>query len=138
MPEGCYCDMRGWACPLHKGHEKWRQSHVFTQHVAYNDPNAAEVTDSGAAQPAAAQPVAATGGAAAADAAAADLAVQRAVAMAAAERADHVETLATMGFPADAGSMLTVPSWQYHSSQPWPAGAGYSGSWLRYALRASC
>ena len=33
MPEGCYCDMRGWTCPLHKGHEKWRQSHVFTQHV---------------------------------------------------------------------------------------------------------
>ena len=115
MPEGCYCDMRGWACPLHKGNEKWRQSHVFTQHVAYNDPTAAEAAESveaarsrGGAQPAAAT-LPRTGDS---DAAAADHAVQRAVAMAAAERADHVETLAAMGFPADAARAALQ---KYHS-----------------------
>ena len=114
MPEGCYCDMRGWTCPLHKGNEKWRQSHVFTQHVAYNDPNAAQAAESveAARSRGGAQPAAATGGAAATDAAAADHAVQRAVAMAAAERADHVETLAAMGFPADAARAALQ---KYHS-----------------------
>ena len=114
MPEGCYCDMRGWACPLHKGNEKWRQSHVFTQHVAYNDPTAAQAAESveAARSRGGAQPVAATDGAAATDAAAADHAVQRAVAMAAAERADHVETLAAMGFPADAARAALQ---KYHS-----------------------
>ena len=36
MPEGCFCDMRGWACPKHRGKEKWRQSHVVKIHEAYN------------------------------------------------------------------------------------------------------
>lgn len=36
MPPGCYCDMRGFACPLHKGHEKWRTGQVYQQHLKHN------------------------------------------------------------------------------------------------------
>ncbi|KAL1523057.1 hypothetical protein AB1Y20_018017 [Prymnesium parvum] len=36
MPPGCYCDMRGYPCPMHKGHEKWRTSTVYQQHLLYN------------------------------------------------------------------------------------------------------
>lgn len=36
MPPGCYCDMRGYACPLHKGNELWRSGHVYQQHIKHN------------------------------------------------------------------------------------------------------
>ena len=44
MPPGCFCDMRGYACPLHRGKEAWRFSHDFQVHVRHNvDPqNASE------------------------------------------------------------------------------------------------
>ena len=40
MPPGCFCDMRGYACPLHRGREAWRYSHDFKHHVENNiDPS---------------------------------------------------------------------------------------------------
>lgn len=42
MPPGCFCDMRGYACPLHRGREAWRTSADFKHHVAHNvDPERA-------------------------------------------------------------------------------------------------
>ena len=44
MPPGCFCDMRGYACPLHRGREAWRTSTGYQSHMAHNvDPkNAGE------------------------------------------------------------------------------------------------
>ena len=40
MPPGCFCDMRGYACPMHRGREQWRFSDDFKQHVETNvDPS---------------------------------------------------------------------------------------------------
>ena len=40
MPPGCFCDMRGYSCPLHRGRELWRFSKDYQLHVAHNvDPN---------------------------------------------------------------------------------------------------
>lgn len=36
MPPGCFCDMRGYACPLHRGREAWRTSADYQLHVAHN------------------------------------------------------------------------------------------------------
>ena len=36
MPPGCFCDMRGYACPLHRGQEAWRFSQDFQSHVRHN------------------------------------------------------------------------------------------------------
>jgi hypothetical protein len=36
MPPGCFCDMRGFACPLHRGREAWRNSHDYQTHVSHN------------------------------------------------------------------------------------------------------
>lgn len=36
MPDGCFCDMRGYACPKHRGREKWRQDRVYQQHIQHN------------------------------------------------------------------------------------------------------
>ena len=36
MPDGCFCDMRGFACPKHRGREKWRQSQDYAIHVQHN------------------------------------------------------------------------------------------------------
>ena len=54
MPEGCFCDMRGWACPKHRGKEKWRQSHVVKIHEAYNGGDGGAASN-GAASDAAAE-----------------------------------------------------------------------------------
>jgi len=40
MPPGCFCDMRGYACPIHRGQEAWRFSQDFRSHVQHNvDPD---------------------------------------------------------------------------------------------------
>lgn len=40
LPENCFCDMRGFACPRHRGREKWRFGHDFQLHVKHNvDPS---------------------------------------------------------------------------------------------------
>lgn len=59
MPEGCFCDMRGFACPKHRGREKWRCERVYQQHIRHNvdgeaaaegAPSAAAESGNGAAQ----------------------------------------------------------------------------------------
>jgi hypothetical protein len=40
MPPGCFCDMRGYSCPMHRGRELWRFSKDYQLHVEHNvDPN---------------------------------------------------------------------------------------------------
>ena len=40
MPPGCFCDMRGYACPMHRGRELWRYSQDYRLHVEHNvDPS---------------------------------------------------------------------------------------------------
>mmetsp|Transcript_1909 Transcript_1909/g.6274 ORF Transcript_1909/g.6274 Transcript_1909/m.6274 type:complete len:163 (+) Transcript_1909:35-523(+) len=41
LPENCFCDMRGFACPRHRGREKWRQNHDYKIHVEHNVDSAA-------------------------------------------------------------------------------------------------
>jgi len=41
LPENCFCDMRGFACPRHRGREKWRQNHDYKIHVEHNIDSAA-------------------------------------------------------------------------------------------------
>jgi len=36
LPDNCFCDMRGFACPRHRGREKWRFGHDFKLHVQHN------------------------------------------------------------------------------------------------------
>ena len=36
LPDGCFCDMRGFDCPLHRGREKWRLHQDYQIHVQYN------------------------------------------------------------------------------------------------------
>ena len=50
MPPGCFCDMRGYACPMHRGREAWRFTKDFQLHVEQNvDPEHAGARATGIA-----------------------------------------------------------------------------------------
>jgi len=36
LPANCFCDMRGFACPRHRGREKWRLAQDYKLHVKHN------------------------------------------------------------------------------------------------------
>ena len=118
MPEGCYCDMRGFACPLHRGREKWREGHVFQQHVQFNgggndaDGTPLEESTARAAAAVATSSSSVGGRGQGMDTQGDTEAVQRAMAMAAAERAEHIETLVAMGFTKDMAERALK---KYHS-----------------------
>lgn len=46
LPSGCFCDMRGFACPLHRGQEKWRLAADYRLHLKHNTSERPSGTDS--------------------------------------------------------------------------------------------